>query len=206
MPVTIEPARLREEQIDAASAVLARAFFDDPMTVYVEPDDARRRQILPGFFSTGVILGHRHGEAYATVGTLDAAVVWMPPEAPELSPEHIAAAGSADRQREMGAAAMERFNRVTGVWGMLHERDMPDPHWYLMILGVEPARQGQGVGGQMIASVLRRADAAGVACYLETAKARNVPFYQRHGFEVLVEDTMPDAGFTYWTMRRLPRG
>jgi hypothetical protein len=54
-------------------------------------------------------------------------------------------------------------------------------------------------------SMQSRADAAGLPCYLETAKERNVAFYRAHGFDVLVEDTLPDA-FRYWTMRRLPRG
>lgn len=205
MQLTIEPVRLRDEQISAASRVLARAFFDDPMTVYVEPDDVRREQILPGFFMTGVLLGHHHGEIHVPAGALDAVAVWMSPDAPELTPEHLEAAGNADRHREMSPAALERFDRVMSVWGALHERDMSEPHWYLMTLGVDPPRQGHGIGGQLIAPVHARADAAGVPCYLETAKARNLPFYWKHGFEVLVEDTMPDAGFTYWTMRRPPQ-
>jgi len=82
---------------------------------------------------------------------------------------------------------------------------MTAPRWYLMILGVNPPMQSQGIGGPLIAPVLARANAAGVLCYLETAKERNVAFYRAYGFEVLVDDTMPNA-FRYWTMRRLPRG
>jgi ribosomal protein S18 acetylase RimI-like enzyme len=36
----------------------------------------------------------------------------------------------------------------------LHKRDVPPEHWYLFVLGVEPDRQGQGVGGKMIAPIL----------------------------------------------------
>lgn len=205
MPATIEPVRLRDDQVLPASHVLARAFFADPMPVFVEPDAERRERMLPGFFSTGVWLGHRLGEVYAPADGLHAAAVWMPPNAPEITQHDVDQAGNADRHAEMGEAAMARFNEVMAVWDALHERDMPAPHWYLMILGVDPPMQGQGVGGQLIAPVLARADAAGMPCYLETAKERNVSFYQAHGFDVLVEDTMPNA-FRYWTMRRLPRG
>jgi GNAT superfamily N-acetyltransferase len=74
-----------------------------------------------------------------------------------------------------------------------------------MLLGVDPPRQGQGVGGALIAPVLAKTDAAGVPCYLETMKTRNVPFYRKHGFEVVVEDDLPGGGFHFWTMRRDPR-
>jgi GNAT superfamily N-acetyltransferase len=205
MTATIEPIRLRDEQVMSASHILARAFYDGPMTVYVEPDEARRERILPGFYSTGVLLGHRLGEVYTTAGSLHAAAVWMPPDAPEMTPEHVEQAGSADRHAEMGEAAMERFNQVMAVWGALHARDMAMPYWYLMILGVDPPIQRQGIGGQMIAPVLARADAAGIPCYLETEKERNVAFYRAYGFDMLVEDTMPNA-FRYWTTRRSPRG
>jgi hypothetical protein len=78
MPATIEPVRLRDEQVMPTSHILASAFYDDPMTVYVEPDEARRDRILPGFFSTGVLIGHRLGEVYTTAGDVHAAADLMP--------------------------------------------------------------------------------------------------------------------------------
>jgi ribosomal protein S18 acetylase RimI-like enzyme len=85
-----------------------------------------------------------------------------------------------------------------------HERLVPEPHWYLMILGVDPPHQGRGVGGTLIRPTLARADAEGVRCYLETAKERNLAFYRRHGFEVAAEDDVPD-GPHVWMMTREPR-
>jgi GNAT superfamily N-acetyltransferase len=60
-----------------------------------------------------------------------------------------------------------------------------------MILGVGPEWQGQGVGSQLLQSVLARADADGVPCYLETGTEPNLRFYRRHGFEVAIEDDVP---------------
>jgi hypothetical protein len=52
--------------------------------------------------------------------------------------------------------------------------------------------------------MLARADHERIPCYLETFLARNVPFYQRHGFKVVVEGTVPESGLAFWTMRREP--
>jgi GNAT superfamily N-acetyltransferase len=79
---------------------------------------------------------------------------------------------------------------------------MPEPHWYLPLLGVDPALQGRGAGSALLKVVLDRADSARLPAYLWTAKARNVSFYQRRGFEVLTEGVEPDSGIRFWTMRR----
>jgi GNAT superfamily N-acetyltransferase len=106
--------------------------------------------------------------------------------------------------QEMGQEAFQRLMVMKRHFDELRERDAIEPHWYLWTLGVDPPRQGQGVGGALMQPVLSRADEAGLPCYLEADKAKNVPFYQRHGFEVVVEDDLPDGGYHYWTMKRPP--
>ncbi len=54
--------------------------------------------------------------------------------------------------------------------------------------------------------VLAQADADGLLCYLETANPRNLPLYQRHGFQVVAEVDLPKGGPCIWTMKREPIG
>ena len=76
-----------------------------------------------------------------------------------------------------------------------------------MILGVDTVKQGQGIGGSIIQPILARAEADGLrCCYLETMKERNVVFYEKNGFEVLVEDDIPNGGPHFWTMKRYAKG
>ena len=82
---------------------------------------------------------------------------------------------------------------------------MPVAHFYLSALGVEPERQGEGVGTALMQPVLQRADRDERACYLETATGRNVLLYERQGFEVVEELTLPGTDVHGWLMRRLPR-
>ena len=104
----------------------------------------------------------------------------------------------------MGDEAVGRLFAVIDYWNGLRTRALPGPHWYLMVLGVEPAHQGQGIGRRLIAPVLRQADAAGLPCYLETELPRDVEFYTRHGFAVAEEGHVPGVGLHYWTMSRPP--
>ncbi len=82
----------------------------------------------------------------------------------------------------------------------------PQPHFYLSALGVEPARQGQGIGTALMRPVLDRCDAQAIPAYLETAGARNMPLYERSGFKVVEELTLSRAAIRGWLMLRRPQG
>ena len=188
-------------QMDESAQVLARAFYDDPMMMYIEPDDHRRVKMLPWFMTCGVKLANQFGEVYTTEG-IDGDACWLMPGDNEISEDRLLASGFSEASERIGEEAFGRFGAVLGHLDVLHHEAVVPEHWYLMILGVDPPRQGQGVGGALIAPVLARADAAHLPCYLETMKTRNVTFYRKHGFDVVVEDDIPGGGCHFWTMRR----
>lgn len=196
--------RLEAARVPEAAQTLSRAFFDDPMSVFVLPDDAHREQALPVLFTMATTYGHLFGEVYATAGTMSGAAIWIPPDSGTMTAERLGAAGNDSIAPAFGAEAMGRFSTLMDETEALHRRDMPGSHWYLMVLGVDPPRQGLGIGGRLLQPVLAQADAGGLPCYLETMKSRNVPFYRKHGFEVVVE-TDSSGGLHYWTMRRPAR-
>jgi GNAT superfamily N-acetyltransferase len=195
---------LRETQIEHAGFVLGRAFYDDPLMTFIFPDDDQRFRELPWFMSAGVRIGMRGGRVY-TDDRAAGCAVWLPPGATDVDDAAAAAAGMGDAARRWGAAALGRFDAAMRHLGELHHRLMPEAHWYLMLLGVDPPHQGQGVGGELMQPILAEADREGRPAYLETQKARNVPFYRRHGFEVVAETDAPGGGPHLWLMARAPR-
>ncbi len=79
------------------------------------------------------------------------------------------------------------------------------PHWYLSLLGTDPAHQGKGIGSALVSAVTDRCDREGVAAYLESSKESNIAFYARHGFEVTAEHPLGRDGPPVWLMWREPR-
>jgi ribosomal protein S18 acetylase RimI-like enzyme len=77
------------------------------------------------------------------------------------------------------------------------------PHWYLFILGTDPAAQGHGLGSALLSDMLARVDASSMPAYLESSNERNIALYGRHGFEVTGEVTIPN-GPRVWPMWRDP--
>ena len=80
-----------------------------------------------------------------------------------------------------------------------------EPHWYLASLGTAVDQQGKGVGSALMRPVLGALRPGGLPCYLESSKERNVPFYRRHGFEVVEEVPLGEDGPSIWTMWREPQ-
>ncbi len=66
-----------------------------------------------------------------------------------------------------------------------------DPHWYLPLIGVDPSQQGKGYGSALMQHALVPCDRDNKIAYLESSnpssnhEPRNIPLYERHGFEIL---------------------
>jgi ribosomal protein S18 acetylase RimI-like enzyme len=199
--VPLAPGQMRE-----VGEVLARALDDDPHWLWILPDGSRRAQVLPWFMEASARYCHKHGEVHTTAGKVEGGALWIPPGKYPPSVVGMILAGMMLVPLKFGRSAFGRLISSANYAVRLHKRDVPRRHWYLSTLGVAPPRQGQGIGGALIQPVLARADAESLLCYVETEKERNLPFYRRHGFEVVVEDDMPNGGPHFWTMRREPRG
>jgi GNAT superfamily N-acetyltransferase len=183
---------------------LCQAFFHEPNFSYMFPDPMRRRVALPWFLGHVVVrLGLDYGAVF-TAGGVDGAAVWLRPGS-TVPLRGALRAGILSMPFRFGWPNFRRSTRLGAYFEHLRQHDAPARHWYLMALGVAPARQGRGLGRALIQPILTRADAEQVPCYLETFTERNVEFYQRQGFTVVVHDHIPRHGPPFWTMVRSPR-
>lgn len=186
--------------VRAIRAMLARAFDDDPVAVYLFPSGWRRPAGLRTFFGRQMANDLlRHDGVFTTEGCRGAAL-WAPPG--KAPPSRLQATRNVlPVVPYVVGQTLRRSLRFLAQVEAIHPHE---PHWYLETLGTEPAHQGRGVGSALLQPILRRADAEGVRAYLESSKAENVPFYRRHGFEVTREVRL-DAGPVIWAMWRDPR-
>lgn len=198
----VSAVRLRPSQAGQAAGVLARAFGDYPMMRHVFPDDARRARVLPGFLGSVVRYCLPHGKVLTTAG-LDGVACWLPPGTSASDPWGMVRSGMILAPARIGPLPFARFLGPERRMEAVRRRTIREPHWYLWAFGVEPGRQGGGIGGALLEPVLARADASGTPCYLETHTERNVRFYERHGFEVAEESE--GRGPKAWAMLRAPR-
>lgn len=200
------PPRVREARPDDRPAIhdaIGRAFHDDPVAVYLFPDEASRRRrfghfaqlAIDSFTGFGAFTGH--GVVHTT-DPIRGAAIWQAPSPPDASL-------STQLQLLLGLAATMRQGmlRATRLATTMRAHHLQEPHWYLAVLGTVPEAQGKGLGSAMMRPILERCDKQGMPAYLESSKSTNIPFYQRHGFEVTGEIRIED-GPTLWPMLRRP--
>lgn len=204
VPDSTNVVQLDEAQIDLAADVLARAFFDDPFSAYVLPDAQDREDLLYWYYGSLIQYGLLCGNVYSTTNGVGVAV-WLLQGAGDQNAELLQRSGLLDGPDVLGMAAFQRLVSITGYPERLRKQRLPATHWYLAAIGVDPAQQGSGCGSALLRFALARADAQGQSCYLETFKAGNASFYQRHGFLLVNEEVEPASGLPFWTFQRDPR-
>lgn len=192
--------RATAADVPALSRMLARAFLDDPVAGWSCPWDALRPSSLERFQAIRLRQLLVHEEVWTT-DELDCAALWAPPSCWRTT------------LRE-DAALIRMFNHprlltrmpLVGLGWLKLESGHPTkpPHWYLAVLGTEPASQGRGLGSQVLGAVLDQCDHDGVGAFLESSKESNIDFYARHGFRV-TEEVKLVRGPSMWKMWREPR-
>jgi GNAT superfamily N-acetyltransferase len=203
--MTINTLPARKADIGELSQVLGRAFYDDPVSMWIMPDDKTRAAHLRRFFAT--VTRHHHlaggGVEVASDGSIGAAALWDPPGRWKQTPrEQLMMMPSFIR----GFGVRPKVGRKMGALLELMKRHHPEePHWYLAVIGSDLTVRGKGYGQALMSSRLDRVDAEHAPAYLESSKSENVPYYQRFGFEVTGEIALPDGGPTLWPMWRASR-
>lgn len=195
----MRPATLHD--VPATAAALAAAFETDPIWRWLAHQGVDWTPAATRWFAAYL----RHQVGHDAEVLVDeqrrGAAVWLPPKRWRgTAAEGLALAVPSLRLFRTGMVrALRNLSSV--------ERAHPTepPHWYLALLGTDPAHQGTGIGSSLLAGPLARCDEQGIGAYLESSKEENVPFYARHGFEVVGELQFGD-GPTMWRMWREPRG
>jgi ribosomal protein S18 acetylase RimI-like enzyme len=197
----MEVVRLRNDQLTEASAILARAFQDDPAWSWVLPNPVRRRVLLPWLFRIGFEI--TEADVWTTACGITGCARWLPPGPPHVhvGPMLRALVATPLRVRE----ATSRFLAYGRAVEAMRAETVPGSHWYLAGIGVEPSAQRQGVGSALLKPGLEEADRAGLPAALLTNSERNLSFYESHGFQVIHEGRTPDDGPHAWMMRREPQ-
>jgi ribosomal protein S18 acetylase RimI-like enzyme len=191
--------RASGSDVPMLARALARAFHDDPVFTWVLRGDRGRATMLERGFELFLRrVWMEHEETYTTPAIAGVAV-WEPPGEWQLS---------AGRQMLLMPAMLGVFRRrLPGVVRALVKLEAGHPrelHYYLPFIGVDPVWQGRGVGGALLALVLRRCDEERVPAFLEASTARNRALYERHGFAVTEEFKLGGTAPLQWRMWREP--
>jgi len=167
-------SRATQDNLAAVLETLTLAFGSDPVVRWVYPEDAPFRHYFPRFAKAFGGKSLALGTAFVSE-EITGAALWLPAE---TEPDEDAMMAIMEE-----AVSAERLEEIGTYFEMLEPYHPGEPFWYLALLGVDPARQGEGVGSAILGESLRLVDAQHRPAYLEATCERNAALYRRHGFE-----------------------
>lgn len=163
-----------QSNMERVVGAVVLAFSGDPVTRWLYPGAHQYLLHLPCFVRAFAGRAFEHNSAYYVDGFLGVAL-WLPPN---IRPDEDALFSLLKR-------TIPEQNQQE-VFAFVEEMDSyhpSDPHWYLPMIGIDPAKQGYGFGSALLKHTLEHCDSEGQLAYLESSSPKNIPFYQRHGFE-----------------------
>ena len=190
-----EVRKATPKDLDTVLDILADAFAEDPIMEWVTPKQSYRRYA----FELTVPACLPHGLTYVAEDGSGAAS-WLPPGQPLDSPVSPDAIWKGLTEYGPGSVV-----RALATLIQSQKRHPAEPYYYLFTIGTRRSAQGRGVGGALMRAVLDRCDAEHAPAYLESSNIANLPFYRRHGFEVVDELKLVMGGPTMWLMSRPAR-
>jgi len=161
---------------DKALSAMMLAFSGDPFFRWFAPDPdlyVRHGCDLMNAFGGNAF---NNGTAYASAN-YEGVSFWLPPGVKtdeELAHESIS--------QIVPAELLETVWSIFGEMGNYHPKE---DCWYLPLIGVDPARQGQGLGSALLKHALEIIDRNSLPAFLESSNPRNISLYERYRFEVV---------------------
>ena len=152
------------------------AFAADPVARWSWPDSHQYLISMPRLTRAFGGRAFAHNGAYGSNGYAGAAL-WLPPG---VTPDEEALGEI--MQRTVAESVRDEVFTVLDQMSKYHPAE---PHWYLPLIGVDPAHQGKGHGDALMQYALQQCDRDHAPAYLESTNPRNISLYRRHGFEVL---------------------
>ncbi len=189
----VNAAKAKDRERVVSAIVLA--FVGDPVARWAWPDSHDYLTYFTEFTNAFGGKAFDHGTAHS-VAECSGGALWLPPS---VQPDEEVLVGLMERSIDP--------KRLQVVFTMLEKMGgyhPTEPHWYLPLIGVEPAKQGHGYGSALLRHALEHIDREGRIAYLESTNPANIPLYQRHGFEV-VGTIQVDEAPPLFPMIRRPR-
>ncbi len=194
----ISDARLHDAPL--VGEFVFRAFRrDDPITLWVVPEEDDRPVVLPKYFGAiaadaveqGVVELGRDGKS----GDLLAVAIWFDVPEPEPAPP----AEPDERLNELCGRYASRFAALES---LMHAAAPQQPHHHLAFLAVDEDHRNAGLGTSMLQYHHKLIDNIGVDASLDASNAASRRLYLRHGYNNSSDPFHPPGGPPMWPMMR----
>ncbi|MCG8619535.1 MAG: GNAT family N-acetyltransferase [Desulfobacterales bacterium] len=206
--LTLTPYTFNNREIARA---LYQALTEDPFYITLEQHSASdreaAREAMFRYYDYALAEARDHGRLTLTPDERSGAAIWNCPMDGGTEAE-------LSRKKKdfildcLGSDSLRAYTEIVDFMSAQSADVVHPEFWYLSILGLSPDCQGQGMGKDLLAPVLKETDTLGVHVYAESFTPRNFTFYERLGFQPakLVEEPVTHSQYAILVRPPQPLG
>ena len=192
-------SELTSEELQGATDLLGLAYQDNPLMFYFFGEDQQvRRRTNELLLRLRLASMQPPALAIRDAGELIGVCGFDPPGGSNMSPDDMRQIFEA-----LSAISVDGPKKAMDMLADWDTRRPAEPHWNLGPVGVDPARQGSGVGTALVQAFCDKMDRERAVAFLETDLESSANLYLKFGFETTAQTTVFDVPM--WFMTRHPQ-
>ena len=195
---------LSHNDLTNAVDVMSKAFFYDPLWVYLYNNEKKRRKYLEKFFRVFLSVFINKKNVYGIGYPVQAVAVWA-------IPHNVNANFNKKSPLRVlfpliklffspFAFKLFRVSSIFSSFATLEKKYAPNIHYKLESIGVDPDFQRKGLSTKLIAPFISEAQMKNIPVYTETTTPLNVGLYEHFGFKTMEERSFPKMKLTVWSL------
>lgn len=177
--------------------LLAQAFKDNQSVNYIVGQDNNKTGRIHALMEYSFDMCFHFGEVYLSDDKTASALL-LPPKSKRTNLRSI----WLDVKLIINAIGISRIGLALKRENAIKEKQLKGDVQYLWFIGVDPSYQHNGTGTSLLQEVLAKSDHVAQPVLLETSTLKNLPWYERFGFEIYNE---LDLGYKLFFLKRTPR-
>jgi ribosomal protein S18 acetylase RimI-like enzyme len=175
--------------------ILTESFDQNKSVNYVVKQDESRKERIRGLMNYSYNVCNAFGEVWFSEDEQACALVLYPDK------KHTTLSAVLwDIKLAVSVIGLSRVGQVLARESKIKAFHPKQPFSYLWFIGVNPKFQNSGKGSRLLEEIIKHSERDNRPIYLETSVDRNLPWYQKFGFEIFQSF---DLTYTLYMMRRV---
>ena len=184
----MEQCKISKNVLKKSAELLNLAFQGDPLfqKIFVnEKNPGQMTQLFSFILQSGLMEG---GILLKDSPNINAIALLIPPKKKKHSCFNFPFLACLKLLFTYKIITLKRLSTIHNSIAKVHKKLVTEDHYYLSVIGVHPKTQGQGIGKQILLSIIDTVDHEQKSIYLETQNEKNVNIYQKYGFKVIHQE------------------
>lgn len=174
--------------------VLSKSFDDNKSVNYIIQQDAKRKQRIRNLMAYSFEICHQFGDVFISDNKKGCALL-LAPDKKKTTISTILW----DIKLALSAIGLSNIMRAMKREAAIKKVHPYEKIYYLWFIGVDDSEQGNGIGSDLMKSIIKESSLQNRTICLETSTLKNLPWYEKFGFKTYRE---LDFGYTLYCMKR----